>query len=310
MGIALDRKLIADLDSPVFAFFPEYAAARTQAKDRIRLRHLITMSSGIDWNENVPYSSTKNSEVLMNMMPQPYRYVLDQPLAADPGTGWNYSGGDVALLGAIIQKASGKTLEEFAREALFTPLGIADPEWSFMTNGDAAAASGLRLRSRDMAKLGQLVLADGMWEGKPVVPAEWLRELMRPRFPTEYGHYGYLWWISSYGAVTKTVDSVEASGLGGQRIIVLPKLDMVVVFTTGRYRIVDGWRVTSTLLEDFILPASIRQCIHPAIARIARIAPSARIRPPPCKARGATMMIELYEAGMHNQPILAMGIAP
>jgi CubicO group peptidase (beta-lactamase class C family) len=258
-GIAVERKLISDIDSPVFAFFPEYAAARTPPKDRILLSHLITMSSGIAWDESIPYSSPRNSEVLMNMMPQPYRYVFDQPLAAEPGTGWNYSGGDVALLGAVIQKASGKRLEEFAREALFTPLGISDVEWSTMANGDAAAASGLRLKPRDMAKLGLLVLSGGKWHGKPIVSSEWLRESLKPRFPTETAHYGYLWWVASFAAGNETVASAEAFGLGGQRIIMLPTLDMVVVFTTGRYDIVDGWMVTSTLLEDFILPAVLEQ---------------------------------------------------
>jgi len=257
-GIALERKLISAIDSPVFTFFPEYAAARTQAKDRILLSHLITMSSGIAWDESIPYRDSRNSEVLMNMMPQPYRYVLDQPLAAEPGTGWNYSGGDVALLGAVIQKASGKRLEEFVREALLTPLGISDIEWSTMANGDAAA-SGLRLRPRDMAKLGLLVLSGGKWNGKTIVSAEWLRESLKPRFPTETAHYGYLWWIASFTAGNKTVASAEAFGLGGQRIIMLPTLDMVVVFTTGRYDIPDGWMVTSTLLEDFILPATLEQ---------------------------------------------------
>jgi CubicO group peptidase (beta-lactamase class C family) len=108
MGVALDRKLIPDLDRPVFSYFPEYAAARTPAKDRILLRHLITRSSGIEWDEITPYTSAHNSEIVMSMMPQPYRYVLSQSLVAEPGTVWNYSGGGVALLGDIKQKTSGQ----------------------------------------------------------------------------------------------------------------------------------------------------------------------------------------------------------
>jgi CubicO group peptidase (beta-lactamase class C family) len=257
IGIALDRKLIPDLDRPVFSYFPEYAAARTPAKDRILLRHLISMSSGIEWDENTPYTSAHNSEVMMNMMPQPYLYVLNQALAAEPGTVWNYSGGGVALLGAIIQKVSGKRLEEFAREALFTPLGIRDFEWSTMANGDAVPASGLRLRSRDMAKLGLLVLSGGKWNGRTIVAAEWIKESLTPRFSTEFGHYGYLWWLESFTVANQTVDSAEAYGLGGQRVIILPARDMIIVFTTGRYDIVDGWEVTVPLINDFILPATI-----------------------------------------------------
>ena len=259
MGIALDRKLVEGLDRPVFDFFPEYAAARTPAKDRILLRHLVSMSSGIEWNERLPITSGSNSEVIMFLMPQPYRYVLDQELATAPGKSFNYSAGDVALIGAIIQKATGKTLQEFARDVLFTPLGISEVEWATLTNGDVSAASGLRMRSRDMAKLGLLVLGGGMWNGKAIVSADWLRESAQPRFPNEYGHTGYLWWLGSHPAGAKAVESVEAYGLGGQRIVVFPELDMVVVVTAGRYNIPDGGKVTQTLLDDFLLPAAVRK---------------------------------------------------
>ena len=258
IGIALERKLIADLDRPVFSYFPEYATARTQAKDGILLRHLITMSSGLEWDESTSYDSAHNSEVVMNLMPQPYRYVLDQELADEPGTVWNYNGGGVALLGAIIQKTSGKRLEEFAREALFTPLGITDFEWSTMRNRDASAAAGLRLRSRDMAKLGLLMLSDGKWNGKTIVSAEWVQESMKPRFWIEFGHYGYLWWLGSYRFANKWIDSTEANGLGGQRIIVLPALDMVIVFTAGYYDSINGWKATIPMVKDYILPAAVQ----------------------------------------------------
>lgn len=258
IGIALDRKLIHSLDQPVFSFFPEYAQARTPAKDRILLHHLLTMSSGLAWDENRPYSDPENSEYLLNLMPYPYRYVLDQPVSAEPGIRWNYSGGDVALLGAIIQKTSQERLAEFAREKLFEPLGITDFEWLDMANGEAAAASGLRLRPRDMARLGQLMLTGGVWNGKTIISGEWLRHSTRPRFATETAHYGYLWWIGSSAIGGTKVESFEAFGLGGQRIIVVPALDMVVIFTTGRYGISDGWKVTSELFDDFILPAVMR----------------------------------------------------
>lgn len=259
MGIALDRKLIPDLDRPVFSYFPEYAAARTPEKDGILLRHLITMSSGIEWDEHTPYNSAHNSEVVMNLMPQPYRYVLDQPMANEPGTVWNYNGGGVALLGAIIQKVSGKRLEEFAREALFTPLGITDFEWSNMRNRDASAAAGLRLRPRDMAKLGLLMLSDGKWNGKTVVSAEWVQNSMKPQFWIEFGHYGYLWWLESFAAGNRAIASAEANGLGGQRIMIMPALDMVVVFTAGYYDTIDGWKMTIPLVKDYILPAAVEQ---------------------------------------------------
>jgi len=188
-------------------FFPEFAALRTAAKDRILLRHLLTMTSGIAWNESrLSYSDPENSKLRMVAAPDPYQYVLEQPLTTEPGTKWNYSGGSTALLGAILQKVSQKPLAEFAREALFEPLGITEFEWIRMPSGEIAADSGLRLRPRDMAKLGQLVLSQGEWKGKRIVSASWLRESLRKKIDAMHLHYGYQWWIGSSWANSRTVE--------------------------------------------------------------------------------------------------------
>ena len=254
VGIAIDRNLIATIDEPVFKYFPEYASLRTPAKGRILLRHLLTMSSGIAWDEKRPYSDFQNSERRMTASADPYRFVLEQSMAAEPGQIWNYSGGSVALLGAILQKVTGKSLVAFAREALFEPLGIIDFEWVIMPFGEVAAASGLRLRSRDMAKIGQLMLARGKWQGKQIVSAKWLEESLEPRFPTEPTYYyGYLWWISSSLLGMRKIDWVEAYGLGSQRIIIVRSLDTVVVITAGSYYEENAG--TMELLEHYILSA-------------------------------------------------------
>jgi len=106
-----------------------------------------------------------------------------------------------------------------------------------------------------MAKLGQLALNGGTWKGKRIVSAQWLTDSVRPRFTTETAHYGYLWWVASSTIGSRKIDWFEAFGLGGQRIIVVPALDLVVIFTTGRYTVADGWKVTEDLLDQFILPA-------------------------------------------------------
>jgi CubicO group peptidase (beta-lactamase class C family) len=110
-----------------------------------------------------------------------------------------------------------------------------------------------------MAKLGLLVLSDGKWNGKTIVSADWLHESLEPRFPTDYGRYGYLWWLEPFAVGNRAITSAEAYGLGGQRIIILPTLDMVIVMTTGRYDIEDGWKATIPLISDFILPAAVQQ---------------------------------------------------
>jgi CubicO group peptidase (beta-lactamase class C family) len=259
IGIALDRKLIANIDQTVLSFLPQYASLRTPAKERISLRHLLTMSSGIAWNENIPYTDAQNSERRMIDAPDPYRYVLEQPLMGEPGKVWNYSGGSTALLAAVLQRTSGKWVVKFARDELFTPLGITDLEWAQMPgSGEFAAAYGLRLRPRDMAKLGQLVISNGIWKGKPIVSPEWLKEVTMRRFPVEYNlYYGYQWWISSSSVNGKKIDWFEALGLGGQRIIIVPSLELVVVFTTGLYDAREGWLATTRLRDDYVLPAAV-----------------------------------------------------
>lgn len=259
IGIALERKLIASIDEPVFAYFPERAKLRTPAKDRILLRHLLSMSCGLAWDEDIPYSDPQNSESVMIRAADPYRYVLERPVARDPGQTWNYNGGATQLLGGVIQRVSKKWLTDFSREMLFEPLGITDFEWLRMpVSGEVAAESGLRLRPRDMAKLGQLMLAQGVWNGKTIVPAQWIEDSIKPRFATATMHYGYQWWIGAWPLGNEKFDWFEAYGLGDQRIMVVPALDLVVIFTAGQYQVEDAWRVTDGIFNDFILPAVSR----------------------------------------------------
>src|SRR5688572_26296849 len=115
-GIALDRKLIASIEEPVFRYFPEYAALRTPEKDRILLRHLLNMRSGLAWNElSVPYSDPTSRGSMVFWKVEPYRFVLEQPVQHEPDEEWNYNSGNTELLAGVLQKATGKPLAEFAR---------------------------------------------------------------------------------------------------------------------------------------------------------------------------------------------------
>ena len=255
VGIALDRKLIASVDEPAFVFFPEHASLHSPEKDRILVRHLLAMSSGIAWDESRPYSDPKNSEIQMIRARDPYSYVLGQPLTGAPDKVWNYSGGSTQLLAGIVQKVAGVPFEDFAREALLEPLGITDFEWVRMPNGETAAASGLRLRPRDMAKLGQLMLDGGKWGGRQIVSAEWVSELVLPRVSSSYG---YQWWTGLSVVGEQVIERTEAKGLGGQRIFVVPTADLVVVVTAGLYvskGIDNQGEITNGILDDYILPS-------------------------------------------------------
>jgi len=163
VGIALAQQQQASLDQPIFDFLPEYADLRTPDKARITLRHLLTMSTGLDWDETrTPYTDPNNSAIRMIRSVDPYRYVLSEPIVTPPGAKYTYSSGSTELLGAILHKATGQRLDALARTVLFEPLGIVEVEWMHNADGNAAASWGLRLRPRDMAKLGQLVLAHGL----------------------------------------------------------------------------------------------------------------------------------------------------
>jgi CubicO group peptidase (beta-lactamase class C family) len=180
-GIALDGKLIPGIDEPVFNYFPEYADLRTPEKASISLRHLLMMSSGLEWNEYLPYTDPNNSEIAMLRSGDRWRFALQPRLVVTPGLEWNYSGGCTELLAAVIRKATGKPIEAFAHETLFSPLGITDVQWGRYPDQIPAAASGLQLRPRDLAKLGQLVLQRGLWDGRQIISGQWLDEATAPQ---------------------------------------------------------------------------------------------------------------------------------
>jgi CubicO group peptidase (beta-lactamase class C family) len=167
-GIAIDRGLIRGVNEPIFSFFPELCDLRSPEKDRIQLVHALTMSMGLEWVEAIPSNEGNNDEERMHMAPDPCRYVLGLAATAPPGQEFFYNTGTLTLLSAIIRKATGRPLDEFARATLFEPLGITKAEW-VRVRGDADAGGGLRLRPRDMTKIGQLVLAGGRWNDRQIV---------------------------------------------------------------------------------------------------------------------------------------------
>jgi len=254
VGLAIQRGKIAGVDEPVMKFFPEHVDLDTPERRRITLRHLLTMSMGVAWDETIPYSNPANSEVRMIRAADGDRFALEQPIVAPPGRVYNYSGGATALLGAVVRKTTGQALDQFAREALLGPLGITDFEWLGLQG--PAAASGARMRPRDMAKLGQVVLAKGQWNGREVVPASWIAESTAPHINgSGTFFYGYQWWLGRTLVDRREVKWVAGFGLGGQRIFIVPDLDLVVVTTAGMYRSPLQGPVTTEVLNQHVLRA-------------------------------------------------------
>src|ERR1700691_4871457 len=219
VGIAIDRGWIKSIDASVFSFFPQYADLRTPEKDRISLRHLLTMSSGLEWHEfDTPYTSDTNSEIAMDNAKDPYRYALEQPVVAPPGRLWNYNSGSTELLGAILRKATGKP--------------------------------------PSLAKIGQLVLQRRAWNGKQVVSAGWIDASTTPQIQGFLVFfYGYQFWLGRSLVDKHVVDWAAAWGLGGQRVFIVPDLDLVVVVTAGLYRSDMQAQVPLKILNQYVLNA-------------------------------------------------------
>jgi CubicO group peptidase (beta-lactamase class C family) len=236
VGIAIDRGLIGSINEPIFSFFPELSDLRSPEKERIQLLHALTMSMGLEWVETTPDNEGNNDEERMHMAPDPCRYVLGLAATAQAGQEFFYNTGALTLVSAIIRKATGRPLDEFARATLFEPMGITGVEW-IRVKGDTDAGGGLRLRPRDMAKIGQLVLAGGRWNDRQIVSKAWIDASITPRMDaTGLFFYGYLWWLGRSLLNGREVHWAGALGRGGQSIRIVPELDLVVVVTAGYYQ--------------------------------------------------------------------------
>jgi CubicO group peptidase (beta-lactamase class C family) len=237
IGIAIDRGLIRSINEPIFSFFPELSDLRSPEKDRLQLVHALTMSMGLKWVEATPATGDyNNDEARMNMARDPCRYVLGLPETSPPGQAFFYNTGALRLLAAIVRKATGHRLDEFARTALLEPLGITQAEW-VRVRGETDAGGGLRLRPRDMAKIGQLILAGGRWNDQQIVSKAWIDASTSPQIKAaDPGSYGYLWWLGRSLSNNHEVHWAGALGRGGQSIRIVPELDLVVAVTAGYYQ--------------------------------------------------------------------------
>jgi CubicO group peptidase (beta-lactamase class C family) len=263
VGIAMEQGKIKSVDQTVFSFFPEYAKMDTGLKSGLSIKHLLTMSSGIAWNEEVPYDNPENSEIKMIRSPNPVEYVLSQPMDFLPGRVWKYNGGTTQLLAAIIEKTTGKPVDLFAKEYLFQPLRITKFEWVKYPGTDLpAAASGLRLRSRDLLKFGLLYNNKGSWKGKQIIPANWIDESFQSHInrpgSNKTAAYGYQFWMVTDTILNKPIHFVACVGNGDQRIYFDKTNALVIVITAGNYNKWDIKKNSSAMLEDYIYPALIR----------------------------------------------------
>ena len=238
LGIAIARgDFKADLDTPILKYFDVAKVKNADdRKRRITLRHVLTMTTGLDWNEEVAYDDPKNDASVMEAGDDWVQYVIDRPMAQEPGKVFNYSSGVSELLAYIFQKETGQDIERYGEKYLFTPLGM-DHFWKRSPLGVVDTEGGLYLRGSDLAKIGYLYLHEGMWDDKQVVSKDWVKQSVTPFIDAEEGmKYGFKWWLLPE---TDTSGYVWMGlGFGGQHLIVVPEKDLIGVLT--------GW----TILED------------------------------------------------------------
>jgi len=239
IGVATARKEFPDLSTTVLSFFDTTQVKNIDdRKRRMTIRHLLTMTSGFDWNENLSYSDPRNDCSQMEASFDWIQYVINKPMAVEPGQSFNYNSGASQLLSYIFRKAIGKDIEEYAAEHLFSPLGIQQYFWKRIPTGLVDSEGGLYLAETDLAKIYYLFLKEGNWNGKQLVTKEWVKASVTPSVTVRQGvKYGYKWWLYQYG----NNDSKYAwagSGFGGQWPVIIPEYDIVAVFT--------GWNIGSS----------------------------------------------------------------
>jgi CubicO group peptidase (beta-lactamase class C family) len=238
VGIAIDQGYIDSVDQPVISYFPEYVDENWDPrKNAITLQQLLSMTSGLQYDENsYPYSDPRNSHTQMTSTRDWMAWALAQPVVAKPGTRFIYSTANSHLFSGIIHRTTGLYANQFAEEHLFEPLGISDYFWMIGDGYPATGGSfgGLKLRPRDMAKLGYTYLNGGRWKGEQIVPQSWVAESFVPRIQAwGTAQYGYQWWIHQDRVSGNEIEWFAAQGYGGQFIALLPSLDIVVVLTCG-----------------------------------------------------------------------------
>lgn len=281
VGIAIQKGKIKSIQEPVLGFFSENAVANNEArKQKLTVEHLLTMTSGLQ-------CEPRNNELTLLQMKQSdnwVKFMINLPMAEEPGRKFVYCSGGMHLLSGIISRVSGESAYDFARSSLFEPLGIRDAVWPSDPQGVRHGWGNLHLHPRDMAKIGYLWLNRGIWNGRRLISADWVDQSTRVHAGAgSDNEYGYGLWIRSGAGL------YEALGRGGQRISVVPSKNMIVVFTGGGF---DPGEIGKFLLaavkSDQPLPenrAAVAR-LDAAVKRAAIAAPAKSVQPlPPLAAR-------------------------
>lgn len=273
MGIAIDKGFIRSVDEKVYSFFPDYApfANFDERKKAMTIRDLLEMRSGFDCDEFSDIE--KDCEAVMTTTKDWVRFSLDLPMKNSPGTVWAYTSCDPMIVSGIISHAAKMSIMAFAKRYLFDPLGVTSYRWTVDPAGHGMTAGSFYIRPADMLKIGRLVRDGGVWKGRRIVSEQWIRESTKTTIPIpdfsfvkysktslavpQQTYYGYYW----YSEVIRTKGWQEkvlfASGNGGQYIMIVKDLDLVVVFTQGNYNSWVSKRAFEVLVR-YVLPCFLQ----------------------------------------------------
>ena len=267
VGVAIARGLVDSVTTPVSAYLPMGDAVRNPdpAKDAITVEDLLTMSSMLECDDTNPFSA--GNEERMYLTPSWSEFACDLPVKGFPpwvprpedspyGRSFSYCTAGVVLLGSVLERACGEPVEDFARRELFDPIGVGEVTWSRTAEGTVMTGGGLLMTSRDLARLGRLSLDSGRVGDRQVVPREWMGTSTTTQVSVDDDRaYGYLWWLKAVRHGGRAHASHFMAGAGGNRVAVLPGLDLVAVVTSENFGRDDAHDVTEQLIVEHVLPA-------------------------------------------------------
>jgi len=245
IGVALARGEVKTLDQPFLEFFRDRDLSAVDPRlKKATLRDLLTMRSGIEWHESDRPLDDTNTTVQLEKSRDWIAFTLSQPMDAEPGTKWAYNSGGSALMAGVVRAATGRHIDDYARTHLFEPIGITDFHWKKTPTGHPDTEGGLYLAAEDLARLGLLYLHDGVWNGRRVLPAGWVKDATarHAKAVAPGWDYGYQWWIRTAAGE----DVWVGRGFGGQLLLVIPSRHIVAV--------VNAWNVFGTPARGILQP--------------------------------------------------------